>query len=503
MRAAQARPRYGLAPLKNPVTPGLGARFVRGAIQLGAASWTTYALNFGVVLLIARWIGPEAWGIYALAVAVNEFISIVGGFAIAPALVQSRDESQQLFDTGYAMSLGLALIALVVAACVAPLLWKTRGAEPALFLLLLGVARIFVLLSDVAFASLDRVFRYGPMALIQLSAQSGPSVAALGLAWVGLGAWSLILRDLGMALLTFGLTHWQAPRRFRLRLERESFRRITSFSAPFLLARTLDIVLIRFDRLLVGSAMGNAPLGIYDRARYLAEAGVLATAPLARVTLNLYSRLQDDRGRLARAYALVNFAMIRVLFAGAATLLVFPEATIRLLLGAEWSEAAPLLRILALHAALCPILDNMKVMLYARAQMAANVRLRLVQLAVFLPGVGFGAWRGDLEIVAAATLGATLVGVLTASLQTRSLLGSALVGLYAAPLTALAATAAALLALHARGGLDAAPFWLLPFLPPILLVVLLTLIERGRLLRELGYLRAQLASAAEPREDAR
>ena len=74
----------------------MGPRFVRGALYVGAANWTTYVLNFVVGLAVAALLGPAAFGIYAFAVAINEFISIVNGFAIAPAMVQARHDGRTL-----------------------------------------------------------------------------------------------------------------------------------------------------------------------------------------------------------------------------------------------------------------------------------------------------------------------------------------------------------------------------------------------------------------------
>ena len=476
----------------------MGRRFARGALYVGAANWTTYALTFAVGLFIAYLLGPETFGVYALAVAVNELVGIIAGFAIAPALVQSRSESRELFDTGYAMSLGLALIGLVVCALIAPFLWVLRSPEPALFLMALGTARIFVLLGDVGFASMDRVYRYGPMAWVLLAAQGLPSLAALALAYGGFGAWSLVLRDLLVALLVFVLTQWAAPRRLHLRIHRDSFLRIRSFAAPFFVARMLDVFLMRFDRLVVGLVFGNAAIGLYHQARYLSEAGQLATNPLMRVALNLYSRLQDDLERLARSYAIVNYFMVRVLFAGAAVLLIFPEETVRLLLREEWLGLAPLLRILALHAALFPVLDNMKVLLYARGEMRANIALRGVQIAFFVPGVLIGAWSGSLEAMAAVLMGTTLVGLVTASIQNGAVVGGSLAGIYVAPLLALAATAATLWLSEAAGWLRGAPWWALPFAPPLVFAAALALCERGRLRRETGYLWQQLRRPSDP-----
>jgi PST family polysaccharide transporter len=472
---------------------GTAGRAARGALYLGAANWITYAANFAIAIVVARQLGPELFGVYAFAVAVNEFVNVVNGFAVAGALLQSREESEELHDTGYAMSMAQGLVGLLIALAVAPILWIHRAPIVAWFVLVLALARILMLLTDCAYLQLDRRFRYASIAGIQLFGFSVPNLVCLVLAFTGWGPWSLILRDLLLAAVTCGLVHWRSGYRFRGRLSRDSLRSIMAYAMPMFWARSLDVVLVRVDRFLVGTLLGNAAIGMYHQARYLAEAGLLATAPVMRLTFNLYARLQDDEPRLARACELANFVLLRVLFGGAAALVIFPAEVLRLLLGEEWLEAAPILRVLGLYAGLVPLLDNLKMLLYARALLRANLWLRIFQLAVLLPAVLVTATRGSLVGVAASLLVATAVGVAAAAYSNWDVVRRAETGVYATPLVALVTVVAAFAAWSGSAWLRGAPYWLLPFLPPLLFAVVVAGLDRGRLVRELRYLRMQFA----------
>ncbi|MEE8475602.1 MAG: oligosaccharide flippase family protein, partial [Myxococcota bacterium] len=403
-------------------TPPLGAPYVRGTLYLGVANWVSYAINFAVTLAIARMLGPASFGLYAFVAAVNEFINIVNGLAVAPALVHSREESDSRYDTAYALSLGQGAVGLLIALAVAPILWANRSVEAAWFIVLLGIVRILKLLSDVAFAKLDRALRYGAIATIHLTTRNVPNFIGLGLAWIGYGPWSLIIRDLFFALFPFLMSHAWSGYRFRGRITRQAFRSIMSYSGPMFVARTVDAFLERFDRLVVGWLFGNTAIGLYHQARFLAETGTLAARPLNQPAFNLYSRLRDDPGRLGRSYSIVNYFLVRLMFAGAAVLLIYPEPTVLLLLGPEWIEAAPILRCLGIYAGLLPLFDNMRTLLYARGRVLTNVRLRLGQLVVFLPGVLIAGYSGSITGVALSLAGAAIVGVGLAWFYNREIL---------------------------------------------------------------------------------
>ena len=474
---------------ENPESGGLGRRFARGALYVGAANWITYVVNFAIAILVARILGPEEYGVYAFVVAINEFVNIVNGMAVAPALVQSREESRELYDTGYAISFGQGVVGLLIALMIVPF-YLDEGTDVAWFIVLLGVARFGVLLADVVTARLDRQVRYGAIAAIQLATRSLPNLLCLALAWWGFEAWSLIIRDLLVAFVPLLLTHITAGWWFSGHVTRDAFRTILAYSGPMLFARTADLVLVRADRLVVASLLGTRAVGLYHQARFVADAGLLATTPVSRVTFNVYSRLQDEPERLARAFALVNFCVIRGFFAFGAVLLVVPDTLVWLLLGEEWAEVAPLLRALGVYAAVGPLLQNMFILLYARAAIWDGVKTRLVQLAVLLPGMVIAALLGSLEGVAWAFLASNLAAIASCWWSSRELLRGTAWPIFGVPTLALAATSAAWPTLGPW--LAGLPEWLIPVGPPLLFTALVVLAERQRLFNEIRYLRSLL-----------
>lgn len=489
--------------MSEPTEPGegahperLGRRFFVGSLYLGLGAWVTSGLNFVLNLAIARVLGPEILGFYALVHSINLLISMIGSFSPGLAVIQAREESQRLYDAAFEIALALAAIGFVVSLGVAPLLGELHSPTAAWFLLLFAVIRFPSFLEQIPIARLERGLRYRAVAGVNLLTGNLPNLLALGVALLGAGAWSLLLRDAAMSFLGFGLMLALSGYRYRRQGDRGSRERVMAFSRPMFLSRTLETVLDRVDRLLVGSFLGDARLGLYHQSRFLAESGLVAARPFGRLSFNLYSRLQDDPVRLARAYELINTFLVRLLFAGSATLLVAPEETVRLLLGEEWVEAAPLLRVLALYAGLLPLFENMKQLLLGRGEVRRSVELRLVQLAVLLVGVGAGIAVEDMRVVAGGQLASVAVGVALAAWSNRGVVASRATRLFGTPGLCLAlASLASWWALHQGPGAEL-PRALWPFVPPLFYGLGLAVLEGRRLARELRYLRA--VAAAEP-----
>ncbi len=479
----------------TPGSAGLGRRFFVGGLYVGFGSWVTSALNFAIALVVARLLGPEVLGFYALVASLDLLLGMIGAFSIQLAIVQQPRESDALYDTGMWISIRLAVIGIALASVAALVLGQLRGAAAGWSLVVLGLARAMQLTAQAPLARLDRRLRFRAVATVNAVSLNLPNVAALGLAALGAGVWSLIARDALVAFLTIALSFGLSGYRYRGQYDRGLASGLMAFGRPMFFARAAEIVFDRVDRLFVGAWLGDLALGLYHQARVLAETPNTGMRTLSPLAFNLYSRLQGDPRRLARAYRILNYFLLRVVCVGSAVLLVHPAETIRLLLGAEWVAAAPTLRWLALYAALLPVFENMKILLQGRGAVWASVILRAVQIGLFVPGIALGIAFDQIEWVAGALLFVTLAGVVLALYFNRAVLESGLGRIGAAPALALVVVALGF-ALDPWNVRAVVPWWVLPALPALVYALVLLALERGRLVSELRYLRGIVESGA-------
>jgi O-antigen/teichoic acid export membrane protein len=102
------------------------------------------------------------------------------------------------------------------------------------------------------------------------------------------------------------------------------------------------------------------------------------------VALPTYAKLQHNPEKLSQAFGMVLFFLARVLMPFVLIFAVLPESFIRMI-GPQWVSAVPVLRILSIGALLAPISENMKQLLYAVGKPENIVRIRIMQLILFLP----------------------------------------------------------------------------------------------------------------------
>jgi O-antigen/teichoic acid export membrane protein len=372
-----------------------------------------------------------------------------------------------------------------------------RGAEQAAwFILALGGARILNLLVLVPWAKMDRALRYRALATVGLVSGAFPNLCALALVWSGAGAVSLVLRDLLAALLGLGLIGFLSGYRFGFQVEKAAARQLMQFSRRIFLAQGLDALLDRVDRVALAATFAPRVVGLYHQARYLALAGSEAARPLFQLSFNLYARTQQDPEQQARSHRLVNYALARGAAAVATAWLVFPEESVRLLLGEAWLPASSMLRWLAIYATLVPIAMSSNQLLLARAQAVKTVHVRLAQALVFLPGVALAAAMESVPALVVALTASALVGIGIANHFNARVLRTRLRSALAAPLLACVATWLGF-ELLIRSGITAALAWpIRPFLAPVGFALVLLLIEPRKLTTEAGFLLRALQASS-------
>jgi O-antigen/teichoic acid export membrane protein len=312
-----------------PTAPGsLAQSAIRGVVWSAAGSVATQILQLGVGILLARRLGPEAFGLVGLAMAVTGLLSIVGEAGLGPAVVQRRGMSPSLLATVF-------WAGLAVGACQFGLLWIAAPAvagllrQPALgqllrisaFVLLiapLGVVHRFLLTRELGFKALARIE--------VLAAVLGGAVA-VGLALKGAGVFALVARVLvtvsATAALAWASSSWRPPagswqpRQWDI----DGLRGLLPFGLGVIGTELLNQVAQNIDFVLIGRYLGAVTLGEYSQAYALATLPQGRLAPvLTRVMFPVFARVQENDATVRRGYtrlvervALASFPLMALL----------------------------------------------------------------------------------------------------------------------------------------------------------------------------------------------
>lgn len=312
-------------------------------------NWSTKGITIASMFVLARILGPEIFGVSALAMVLVALIELVVDSGLAQAVVQQRDIREEDLDSLFwftaVVSIILSWIGYLGADALA---WACGEPEVSLIFATLSPLVIMKGLGVIQQGLARRELRFKELALRGTLATGLGSLVAVICAVIGFGVWSLVLQYLvtefvGLILL-WRLSKWRPQFRFEWRRAKSFFH----FSSGVLLAQLGAFVGNQSDVFVTGAFFGPTAVGVLRLANRLVNLFVdMLVRPVQAIALPRLAALRGDVGaiqietlKLMRISTLLLMPCIAVAMVGA-------EA-VTSILGPNWKAATWSIQILAI-----------------------------------------------------------------------------------------------------------------------------------------------------------
>ncbi|MCP2043995.1 O-antigen/teichoic acid export membrane protein [Pontibacter sp. HSC-36F09] len=328
---------------------------------LSGLKWNTISVvatkstDFLVMLILARLLVPEAYGIVGMAMLVVGILEVVSDMGLYNALIQKKED--ELTEIRYSSALWFLLIVSLILVLCFFLFISQAGAdfyeEPRLVPILnaLSIYLFFNISSIIPRVILTRKLNFKSLVTITFLGTAISSVAAVIMALSGFGVWSLVTKYIagsGVILVSYWVKVGWTP---KLVFSKDVLIEMAGYSIYTQLNNILHFLRKNLDYLIIGKLVSSHLLGIYTLAFMLSlTLKSQLYSIFNKVFFPVYSKLQDDPEKIKMYYlqtmrmtAIITFP-ISVLFIGLA------EEIILFFFGAKWLEAAAPLRILSVAA---------------------------------------------------------------------------------------------------------------------------------------------------------
>ena len=444
--------KVALTPMRSDDNSDIARRAVSGSLYSVGASAVTLVLGFVRSIVMARLLLPEHFGVAVLALFYLNLATQLRALGIDSALIHRKDADDDALATYFTLRMLLIVASLAIAGAFIPLLGRLHPDMPLLAAVLLAYMGISVVkgLNAVQATILSKQMAFRHLAIIDVMSSVTMTIVGPLLAYLGLGVWSIVAeRGSGIFVRTAVIWIFYRVWRPRFGWNREMARWFVGYGSKLWAGSNLNFLLDRFDDWWIGTFLGDTPLGFYSRAYEFAGYPRRAVAnPVLSVFFPTFARLQDDRLRLSRAFFRVTSLMIR---AGGLFSLLFILAApefIRLFLGEKWLPMVLTFQLMIVYTLLDPLVVAVNNLLSATGHPGIIVRVRVVQVLVFVPAVfGLGTWLGIDGVAIAADLMMVAGGILL-FYYARRVVDFSLRTLWLWPLVALLLGSAALVALN-------------------------------------------------------
>ncbi|UBQ03090.1 lipopolysaccharide biosynthesis protein [Curtobacterium sp. TXMA1] len=326
----------------------MGSLLRRGSLVLVFGQWAKYGLQFLSVILLARLLAPEAFGMMALVLSVSGIASVIGDFGLSLSALRTKvlsDEAQSALGwaNGLLGSL-VALICVVAAPFIAEAFGKDVVAPLLMFVSLTFVLNGFAVQNKVR---LNRSGRFVALALLEIGSQLSGVVTAIVLAFSGAGVWSLAWQQVCASscalVVVVLLTRWfpALPRRGT------GVRSHLRFGSATFGTQVANYFSSNSDTIALGFAQSAAEVGFYNRAFQLSVLPVQQfAAPLTRAVVPGLARITSE-AQLSASFKRVQASLYMIALPGLAFVIVEARFLVESLLGSPWLAAAVPLQVLA------------------------------------------------------------------------------------------------------------------------------------------------------------
>lgn len=361
-------------------------RITKGAGWIYTYRWLDRLLGFVSIVVLARILVPEDFGLVAIAASYVAILEGLSDFDVNRALIRARDEHRSLYDSAWTLAVLRGVVSALLMVAVAPFVGDSRMT---VILYVLALSPLLQGLSNPRFVMYERGLVYSKLALATLTAKVVSFAVTLVIAIVYRSYWALVLGLLAGSLTTAVLTYALRPYRPRLTLAR--FSEIFAFSGWMSLTTFVTTLSMQTDRIIVGRLLGIADAGSYYMTQ---RVGVVPTSelvsPLQRILFPSFSEIASDLSRLRRVVnESVNVLGSLSLPAGVGFALTANDF-VPIVLGERWVAIVPLLVVLVpflgFRAALSMTLPCVMALGRTRLLFKVSLVYALVHLPAFIAG---------------------------------------------------------------------------------------------------------------------
>lgn len=324
---------------------------------VAAVQWSTvssllrFALQLGAQVVLARTLGPEIFGVFAIGMVVLTFANFVSGFGFSWSLMQRETLHEEDIRFAWTWQLVVGILTTAAVYFMAPVL-AAYFHEPRAEAVIAWLSLACLLTAAAAPATylLQRDLNFRAVGLIQVASYAAGYVAVgVPLSLSGWGANALVAAWLVQAGVMLVASYAAKRHALRPLFWYSGARNALGTGQAVFFTNVVNWLLNNMDRVLIGRLLNAHSLGLYNVAYNLAALpNNLLLGALQPAFLAAGARMQSQRERLGRVF-MQMLATVLVLGVPAFVFMALISADlVRLLYGPQWQEAGWVLGMLFL-----------------------------------------------------------------------------------------------------------------------------------------------------------
>ena len=375
---------------------------------VSGARWNTSAVAVATILqaltlvLLARYLLPEDFGLMAMVMIVIGFAQFYSDAGISAAIIHRQDATAEQLSSLYWLNILAGILVFILIWILTPVV-----------VLLFNEQRLSALIHTINFTFLiipwgkqfeillQRDLRFGNLAKIQSLSLVISTAVTIGAAYFGSGVWALVWGQLSLAISTTVMLVWTGLRYYRplFHFQRRDLEGYLEFGLYQMGERSLNYFSERLDQIILGNFLGAQVLGYYNFAFNLAILPLNKINPIInKVAFPVFAAVQDDPPRLQKGYIKITKMIATINLPALIGFAAVCPLAIPLLFGNQWQSSIELTQILCVVAVFRSIGNPVGNLLLAKGRadlgFGWNFLLFLASVPAIYAGVRLGGAKG-------------------------------------------------------------------------------------------------------------
>jgi O-antigen/teichoic acid export membrane protein len=352
-------------------------------------------------IMLARLVGPEAFGIVAQAAVYIGIVGLLLDQGFSSALIQRRRVERDMPGAVVSVNLAVGAALMILTVAIAP--WWAEfmnTPELTLVLTLLAPSLLIRAASVTPRAVLFRHMRFRTIAIAEVTAAVGGGALGVAVALLGGSYWALVAQILTtdvLALLVLILAGAGIRPNLHLRYVQE----IAGFSGrAFAAGVLLNSISRNIDNLLIGKFQGPEALAFYGLAyRLLLLPVQLLGITVGGVLFPAFARYAHDPTAIRSQMTRATRTLAVLVLPGMALVAAAAPQLVVTVFGQDWDPAIPIVQVLAIAGAIQAIYGpSTTPLVLGLGHAALNLRYAWLTTVVLTVGIVAGLPFGPLEV---------------------------------------------------------------------------------------------------------
>ncbi len=325
-------------------------KLLKHATAAFTANTVTAGAQYALVVLIARGLGPDAFGTFVFATTLGGLIAVLPNFGldriVQRQVIRERERLGVWFTSAAMLRLVLAAAAAALAAVIVPRL-APAGSPPAAILLIV-LSLVIALGTELCRAVLYASDAMGYELGLRVAGRILVLGAVVAAVRAGGGVEGVAAALVASGVIEVGVYAVAMVRRVGLRRHAPSWpavRTLAASAAPVAFNTLFVLLYFRASVLLIGAWAGPAAAGQFGAAFTFVQVLQVASGSLAAVLLPHFAHPSAERNMAARIDTMTRVLLAGIVPASAALSLLAPEI-VGLVYASRYAAAGPALAIL-------------------------------------------------------------------------------------------------------------------------------------------------------------